>query len=46
MDKVDRGQGTLGKLINDPSIFDQAKSIMGGRSSQKYFDRALSESVR
>jgi phospholipid/cholesterol/gamma-HCH transport system substrate-binding protein len=46
IDEVDRGQGTLGKLINDPSIFDQAKRIMGGHSSQNYFHRALSESVR
>jgi phospholipid/cholesterol/gamma-HCH transport system substrate-binding protein len=46
MEKVDRGQGTLGKLINDPTIFDQARRIMGGRSAQNYFDRALSESVK
>lgn len=28
--KIDRGDGTLGALINDPSIHDQLRSLLGG----------------
>jgi phospholipid/cholesterol/gamma-HCH transport system substrate-binding protein len=30
MGKLDRGQGTLGALINDSSLHDQLKSMLGG----------------
>lgn len=28
--KINSGQGTLGKLVNDPSLYYQAKSVLGG----------------
>lgn len=40
--KIDRGEGTLGALINDPTLFEDVKDLMGGakRSSiLKYFIR-------
>ncbi|MBK9292850.1 MAG: MCE family protein [Oligoflexia bacterium] len=30
MEKIDKGQGTLGGLINDPSVHEDLKAIMGG----------------
>ncbi len=38
--KINSGQGTLGAIINDPTVFEDLKSMMGGakRSSVlKYF---------
>jgi phospholipid/cholesterol/gamma-HCH transport system substrate-binding protein len=29
-DKVARGEGTLGKLVNDPSLYDNAQGFFGG----------------
>src|SRR5205809_922075 len=28
--KLDRGQGTLGKLVNDPSLYHDTKALLGG----------------
>ncbi len=42
--KVDNGEGTLGALVNDPSVYEDLKSMMGGakRSSiLKYFMRSF-----
>lgn len=44
--KIDNGEGTLGALINDPSVYEDLKSMMGGakRSSiLKYFMRSFIE---
>lgn len=30
MEKIDKGQGTLGGLINDPTVHEDLKAIMGG----------------
>jgi phospholipid/cholesterol/gamma-HCH transport system substrate-binding protein len=30
VDKVDRGEGTLGALVNDPTVYDDLKVILGG----------------
>ncbi len=45
--KIDRGEGTLGGLINDPTVYEDLKSIMGGakRSSiLQYFMRQFKDS--
>ena len=44
--KIDTGDGTLGSLINDPTVYEDVKSVMGGakRSSVlKYFMRQFIE---
>jgi phospholipid/cholesterol/gamma-HCH transport system substrate-binding protein len=30
LDKVDRGEGTLGLLLNDPTVFEDMKILLGG----------------
>ena len=35
LDKVDRGEGTLGKLINDPTVHEDLKTILGGAKRSK-----------
>lgn len=45
--KVDNGEGTLGALVNDPTVYEDIKSIMGGakRSSVlKYFVNTFKDS--
>jgi len=35
LEKIDRGQGTLGGLINDPTIHEDLKTILGGAKRSK-----------
>ncbi|NBV49601.1 MCE family protein [bacterium] len=45
--KIDGGDGTLGSLVNDPTVYEDVKSVLGGakRSSVlKYFMRQFIES--
>jgi len=47
MKKIDSGDGTLGSLVNDPTVYEDVKSVLGGakRSSiLKYFMRQFIES--
>lgn len=44
--KVDRGEGSLGALINDPSLHEQLKNLTGGNHRKKYLESILRTSVR
>lgn len=35
MNKIDKGQGSLGALINDPSIHERLKALLGGSNTRK-----------
>ncbi len=40
LDKINRGEGTLGSLINDPTVYEDVKAMMGGAKRStilKYF---------
>jgi phospholipid/cholesterol/gamma-HCH transport system substrate-binding protein len=45
MTKLDRGQGTLGALINDSSIHDQLKSMLGGSPRKNYMKSLMRTSI-
>jgi len=45
MTKLDRGQGTLGALINDPSVHDQIKSMLGGSPRKNYMKNLMRTSI-
>lgn len=30
LEKIDRGQGTLGLLVNDPTVYDELQQLLGG----------------
>lgn len=48
MKKIDSGDGTLGSIINDPTVYEEVKAVLGGakRSSVlKYFMRQFMEST-
>lgn len=44
--KVDRGEGTLGALINDSSLHDQLKSIVGANPRKKYLESVIRTSIQ
>lgn len=43
--KLDRGEGSLGALINDPSLHNQLKSMMGGSSRKKYMQSVIRSTI-
>jgi phospholipid/cholesterol/gamma-HCH transport system substrate-binding protein len=45
MGKLDRGQGTLGALINDSSLHDQLKSMLGGSSRKNSMKSLIRTSI-
>lgn len=45
LDKVDRGEGTLGALINDRSIHERIKSILGAGQKNQQVKNILKSSV-
>lgn len=45
--KIDEGQGTLGQLINDPSLHKKMKSFIGGDSSESnYLSPLIRDSMK
>jgi len=46
MKKVEKGEGTLGSLVNDPTVYEDLKSLLGGAKRSnvlKYFMRSFIE---
>lgn len=43
--KLDSGQGSLGALINDPTVHEQLKGMMGGGARKQYFNSVLQNSI-
>jgi phospholipid/cholesterol/gamma-HCH transport system substrate-binding protein len=45
VDKVDKGEGTLGALINDRSIHDRIKNMLGAGQKTQQVKSILKSSV-
>ena len=45
LEKIDKGEGSLGALINDPALHEQLKSVLGGSSRKQYFQSILQNSI-
>lgn len=43
--KVDRGEGTLGALINDPTLHERLKTMLGGSSRPQHIKSMLRTSI-
>ncbi|MFS4459426.1 MlaD family protein [Bdellovibrio sp. HCB2-146] len=43
--KIDRGEGSLGLLVNDPSVHNQLKSFLGGSSRKNHVKSLLRTSI-
>ncbi|MCM2280338.1 MAG: MlaD family protein [Bdellovibrionaceae bacterium] len=46
MDKIDSGKGTLGALVNDPSLHQNLKSVLGGSQRGRYIKEMARESIQ
>jgi phospholipid/cholesterol/gamma-HCH transport system substrate-binding protein len=46
MRKLDRGQGTLGALINDPSLHDRLNSMLGESPRNKFLKPLIRDSIQ
>jgi phospholipid/cholesterol/gamma-HCH transport system substrate-binding protein len=44
--KLDQGKGTLGALINDPSIHQNLKAFLGGSPRQNYLKNVIHETIQ
>lgn len=46
LDKIDSGKGTLGQLINDPSVAQSLKSFLGGSQRNQYMKNMIRETLQ
>lgn len=46
MEKIDKGHGTLGQLINDPSVHQNLKSFLGGSPRNRYMKEIIRETIQ
>ncbi|OFZ21059.1 MAG: hypothetical protein A2X94_06935 [Bdellovibrionales bacterium GWB1_55_8] len=46
LSKINNGTGTLGALVNDPGLYDDAKSLMGGVSRNRVMRNLIRQTVR
>ncbi len=45
LSKIDRGEGSLGALINDPSIHNRLKNMLGGSNRKNHVESLLRTSI-
>ena len=46
LEKIDKGQGTLGALINDPALYNSLKNLLGGTTRNRYIKDAIRKSIQ
>lgn len=46
MEKIDSGNGSLGALVNDPSLHDRLTKFLGGEPRQKYLKNLIRKSIQ
>lgn len=46
LEKVDKGEGSLGALVNDPSLHERLVSILGERPRNKFLKPLIRDSIR
>lgn len=46
MEKIDQGKGSLGLLINDPSLYQNLKSYLGGSPRNRYMKDMIRETIQ
>jgi phospholipid/cholesterol/gamma-HCH transport system substrate-binding protein len=46
LEKVDQGKGTLGALINDPSVHQSLKALLGGSPRNRYMKDMIRETIQ
>ncbi len=46
LEKINNGTGTLGALINDPGLYDDAKALLGGANRNRIMRNLVRKTVR
>lgn len=46
LEKIDQGKGTLGQLINDPSVHQSLKAFLGGSPRNRYMKDMIRETIQ
>ncbi len=46
LDKVDKGEGTLGALVNDPSAYEDLKILLGGANRSKVIKAVVNYTIQ
>jgi phospholipid/cholesterol/gamma-HCH transport system substrate-binding protein len=46
LEKVNNGTGTLGALVNDPGLYDDAKALMGGANRNRIVRNLVRQTIR
>ncbi len=46
LEKVNNGTGTVGALINDPGLYDDAKSLMGGANRSRILRNLVRQTIK
>lgn len=46
LEKINNGTGTLGALVNDPGLYDDAKSLMGGANRNRLIRNLVRQTVK
>ena len=45
LDKIEKGEGTLGLLVNDPTVFEDLQSVLGGARRSRLLRSMIRMSV-
>jgi phospholipid/cholesterol/gamma-HCH transport system substrate-binding protein len=46
LEKIDRGQGTLGAFINDPALYDDAKALVGQANRNRIMRNLIRQTIK
>lgn len=46
LEKIDNGEGTLGALINDPALYEDAKSLVGGANRNRIVRNLVRKTIK
>lgn len=46
LEKINNGTGTLGSLVNDPGLYDDAKALMGGANRNRVIRNLVRQTVK
>ena len=46
LEKVNRGNGTIGSLVNDPSLYDEIRALVGGANRNRLMRNLIRKTIR
>jgi phospholipid/cholesterol/gamma-HCH transport system substrate-binding protein len=46
LDKVNNGAGTLGALVNDPGLYEDARALVGGANRNRIIRNLVRETAK